>query len=259
MNLQHLRVLVTRPKPHGEMLCEKIREAGGNPIYLPTLEIIPFQDKLAFERQIQTLDQFDWVFFISPQAVIQSAAAIHQSWPHFPVQLKVAAVGAGTAMTLQEAKLPVSLYPELDWRTEGLIALPELQNLQGKKIAIICGLGGRELLADVLMERGALVTRMIAYQRVLPEIDMKQYIHLFHSHSIDIIVSTSNESLRNLLTMVGKDNWPDLYSIPLLVVSERIAVYAKELGFEKVMLAENASHTGIVECLFKQKGIAYGK
>lgn len=259
MNLQQLCVLVTRPKPQGELLCEKIREAGGNPVYLPTLEIIPFQDELAFEKQVATLDQFDWVFFISPQSVLQSATVIYKYWSQFPSQLKVAAIGAGTALALQEAHLPVSLFPQQDWRTEGLLALPELQFLEGKKIAIICGLGGRELLADVLIERGAVVTRMIAYQRVLPQINMNQYIHLFHSRSIDIIVSTSNESLRNLLTLVGKESWLDLFSIPLMVVSERIASYARELGFKKIVMAGDASHNGILECLFKQKGIVYGK
>lgn len=255
MNLQSLRVLVMRPKPQGAILCEKIQAAGGNPVYLPTIEIAPPDDSGAFLEHIKTLDEYEWLIFISPQAVMQSAAIIHAHWPHFLEKIKIAAVGLGTATALRDAKLPVSIFPSEEWNSEGILDLAEFKQISGKKIAIICGQGGRELLADTLVARGALVTLLIAYQRKLPEININEYTHLFHTAAIDIIVCTSNESLQNLLTLAGEKSLADLQVIPILVASGRIAANAKALGFDRIILAKNASNDCILDALDKQKGL----
>jgi uroporphyrinogen-III synthase len=250
MKLQNQCILVTRPPPQGEILCDKIREQGGKPIYLPTLDIVPPPDVSLFHQHIAHLDQFDWIIFISPQAVLMAASEIHHQWSVFPTRVKVAAMGAGTAFALQEARLPVTIYPQDDWSAAGLLELPEFQQaMHDKKIAVICGVGGRELLVDTLVQRGAHVTSIIAYQRQLPKIDASKYIHLFHERTIDIIVCTSNESLQNLVTLMGEGVRQILFQVLLVVVSERNATYAKEVGFKKVIIAGNASHEAIMTAI----------
>jgi uroporphyrinogen-III synthase len=251
MNLNNLCVLVTRPKPQGETLCEKIRAAGGVPVYFPVMEIIPPDDVSLFKKQIDALDQFDYLIFISPQAVMQSAAEIHARWPKFPARVKVAAIGAGTAAALKAVQIPVTTFPAHNWRSEGLLELPEFQEIKNKNIAIICGKGGRELLEETLAHRGAKIISIIAYQRNLPRTNETECANLFKKHSIDIIICTSNECVQNLLIMVGEH----IMNVPIIVVSERIAAFARKSGFKKVILAENASHESIMETLFKQKGL----
>ena len=258
MSLDKLHVLVTRPKPQGEILCKKIEELGGRAIYLPTIEIAPSDNPLLFEKQIKALDQYNVIIFVSPHAVLQSQSTIHQYWPQIPEHIKFVAVGLGTARELQAAHLPMNLFPSENWSSEGILNLPEFREIKGQKIAIICGQSGRELLAATLVEREAEVTLIFAYQRLVPKVATKQQIDLFSSGAVDTIVCTSKDSLQNLLVQVGDVNVPLVQEITILVVSERIADFAKEHGFKKIIIATNASHESILDALLKQKRILYG-
>lgn len=247
MSLHGLTIMVTRPKPQGEVLCDNIRAEGGDAIYFPTIEIIAPEDAHRFNHDMAKLDQCDMILFMSPQAVFKSAETIYALWPVFPAHLKVVALGQSTAEALTKAKIPVYTCPENDWSSEGLLDLPLLQNVQGKKIAVIRGETGREVIEEILTKRGAQINNVIAYRRVMPKIDVRPYKDLLHAHKIDIIICTSNEILQNLTTLLG------VQPVPLLVISERMLCFAKNLGFEHLFLAKNASHNAIISELAKQK------
>jgi uroporphyrinogen-III synthase len=253
-NLNNLTVLVTRPKPQGTELCELIRKAGGEAIYFPTIAIHPPENHLDLIQQITTINTFDYLIFISPQAVLQTIDMIQTKWPALPTHLKIAAIGEGTAKILKERGLPVDFFPPEEWNSQGLLQLlADSKNISGKKIALIKGEGGRELLKEELTARGAKVTEIIAYRRVLPIMNVIPYTDLFHANKIHVIICLSGESVKNLKILVGENSWRDLKNIPLLVNSERIESLAKESGFKKVLLAKNASHRAIIDTLLQEK------
>lgn len=240
-DLSQLRVLVTRPLPEGEALCELIKSRGGHAVYLPTLEIIPLNSNLGF----QYLDRLDILIFNSPQAVYQS------SLQKIPSHVKIAAIGKGTARALDKNNLPAHIVPPHEWNTEGLLKLPFFQQIKGKEIGIIKGEGGRKLLTDTLRSRGAKVKELIVYRRSLPTIKTEIYVDLLRNDSIDVIISTSNEGLQNLKILLS-NAWDKLRAIALLVISERMRLRAKELGFENVFLAKNADNEIIIEALLNR-------
>ncbi len=222
-----MRILVTRPKPEGEVLCELIRSQGNEAIYFPTIEIAPL-------NSTQPIEKYDFIIFVSPRAVFFALDKIAQPLP------KIIAVGQGTA-----ALLPGAICPK-EWSSEGLLALPELQEVQDKKILIVKGEGGRELLADTLTKRGATVREWAVYKRVLPNLKGEG---LLKEHKIDIIVCTSTDGIKNLIDLLGPKDKVDLLNVTLLVVSERLKNYAKDQGFKHVMMANNATHESILAAL----------
>jgi uroporphyrinogen-III synthase len=244
MSLHGLTVMVTRPKPQGEDLCDIIREQHGAAIYFPTIEIIPSR---ICDENFAKLDQYDMVIFVSLQSVYQTAKKIQTLWPIFPAHTQVLAIGESTADALKNANLPILDYPKNEWNSEALLGLPILGHVQGKKIAIIRGETGRELIENTLIARGALVDNVIAYRRVMPKIDVQSYQNLVMTQQIDIIICTSNEILQNLTTLL------DVQQVPLMVISERMLGFAKELGFKHLFLAKNASHDAMISELVKQK------
>lgn len=251
-NLHDLHILVTRPKPQGEELCAKIAELGGRPIYFPTIEIKPISNPDWLRQHMSSLAEYDWMIFISPQAVLHTAALIQQYWPTLPKKIALAAMGEGTKNALEAAGFTNIIYPQDEWNSEGLLNLASFKTITDKKIMLVRGAGGRELLGDTLLARGALVTHWIAYERILP-----------HNHSkldidqIDIMICTSGESLRNLIKLLNNTDETEksvLFTIPLIVISPRLVELAHELGFKKVLMSANASHNALIETI---KGIGY--
>ncbi|OAI48979.1 hypothetical protein AYO45_03830 [Gammaproteobacteria bacterium SCGC AG-212-F23] len=232
--MKHYQVLVTRPSPDGEALCESIRAAGGKAVFYPAIEIVPL-------LHAEVVVKADWVIFVSPQAVYNSK----NLWVSHAA--KVAAIGAGTAAALRKKGVDNVVFPEHEWNSEGLLQLSELQNVQGAKIVLIRGEMGREKLAETLLQRGALLEHIIAYRRILPKADIFPIQQLLEQQKIDIIVTTSKEGLQNMYRLLGEN----MKKTVLLVISKTMQDYAYALGFQKILLADNASNEAIIDRLRK--------
>lgn len=230
---------MTRPEPHGSRLCQKINDLQMHAIYYPTITFLSHAESDFLKQQFSKLNQYQWLIFLSSQAVIQSASLLHTYFNNF--HGKIAALGLGTVQALRNANLPIDCYPTTDWTSEGLLKLPSFQDCQTMKIALIKGEGGRELLANELKKRGAMVTEIDCYRRVQPSAEP------IDSDTIDIIIVTSVESLQNLKNMTM--NLQRALNKTLLVISERIKMIAESFGFKKIILIDNASDEAILTIL----------
>lgn len=247
-------ILVTRPGLAGETLCAQIEAHGGSALHFPVIAFAPPRDDAAFDASIHAVGEQDWLIFNSPQAVIAVVPRLRAAWPNLPETVKFAAVGAGTAAALHEAGYQAALYPENEWSSEGLLAMPEFQTVTDQCIMIMRGEGGRELLEKVLLERGAKVSSCLAYQRVLPDSDPEVAIARIRQRAISMIVAGSFESVTNLKTLLGESCWSLLKNIPLIVMSERVKKLAAELGFKTIWVTRNASPEALLELILDKKG-----
>lgn len=243
-NLKDYTVLVTRPEQAGIELCNIIEQNDGKAIHFPTIAFAPRVFSLP---NLQTIDL---LIFISPQAVIASAKLLQEHWPKENAP-KIAAVGEGTKKVLLEKGFAVNFVPEAEWGSEGLLQLPALKAVKGRHILIVRGEGGRELLADTLSARGATVSHLLAYERVMPQIPIAEILSLMKINGIHAIVCTSFTGVQNLKKMLTEDAWPYIKTMPLVVVSDRIKALAQDLGFSNVQLATNASHDAILQTLIR--------
>jgi uroporphyrinogen-III synthase len=260
IDLHHVYVLVTRPQPQADELCQPIIAHGGQALCFPTIAFAPPPCLAAFEQALSQLAEQDWLIFISPQAVYSSVVAIRKQWSQLPETVKFAAIGAGTARALREAGYNVNVQPKqsqpMEWNSQGLLDLPEFQDIAGKKIAIVRGLGGREILDKILAERGGHILPLLTYQRVLPDLpkaDISHCLSLLKQRMINRIVCTSYEGVKNLKLLLGEAAWPYLQGLPLIVVSERIKILAQDLGFQTIWVSHNPSSSAILEVLAQDK------
>jgi len=125
-----------------------------------------------------------------------------------------------------------------------------MQQVSGKRCVIFRGGGGRDFLANTLRERGARVEYIDAYRRIRPRVDSGAVLAQWRAGLIDIVLVNSIESLQNLVEMLGSSGKSLLLAAPLLVVSERLAAYAGQLGFKKQpMVADNATDRAVLDAL----------
>jgi uroporphyrinogen-III synthase len=112
------------------------------------------------------------------------------AWPQMPTL----AVGATTAASWQES----GVQPQVpqDARSEGLLALPALNAVRGKRILILRGDGGREFLAEQLRGRGALVDYCECYLASLVPLDGAALCTQWRTAGVDSVIIDSGEILR---------------------------------------------------------------
>lgn len=235
------RILVTRPRAQSEYLIDLIQQAGGEAISFPVISILP----LAAENWCSlNLEQFDWLIFVSRNAVDVFSSGWKQD---LPTQLKLAAVGDGTASAMREAGLPVDCQPEISNGSDGLLKMPAMQAMDGKQVLIVRGVGGRELLADTLTDRGATIAYVEVYRRTLAEHGRQACLKAMHA---DKLICTSVAGLDNLCRILAEYR-AELFCKPLVVVSERIRDHARTLGFRWVEVSADASDKAVLNTLIE--------
>ncbi len=241
--LNGLRVLVTRPEPQAEHLAAMIKAAGGHPVIIPTIAIVPVaRDLWALDNLVDA----DMLIFVSRNAVTHFIAAQPEGVME---SVLLGSVGRGTTETLQQYGLPVHYQPREGSGSEALLALPELAEMKGKKIVIVRGKGGREYLADTLRQRGAQVHYLEVYERILPSLNDLQ---IEQAKAVDCLICTSVESVRNLCILLHS-HLESMMNKPLLVCSDRIRKQAQELGFATLSVSDEASDEALVKQLIEME------
>jgi uroporphyrinogen-III synthase len=247
-------IVVTRPAGQATHLAEALVALGAKPVLFPVLEIFDVEDSAPLLEAAGRLDQFDWAAFVSPNAV-EKALKIILARRKWPAHLRVATVGRSSELALAAFGLTGVTAPQERFDSEALVALPELQDVAGKKVLIFRGDGGRELLGDTLKERGAGVEYLTCYRRGKPALDAAPLLKLWNDGHLDAITVTSSEGLRNLVDMVGKLGQAWLRKTPVFVPHARIAEQARTLGLHEIVLT-GPGDDGLVQGLTAYFGTA---
>ncbi len=242
-------IVVTRPAHQASGLTTAIEDAGGSVYPFPTLEIVPPRNPQPALERFATLERYQIILFISANAARIGMEMIQQVGK-LPPDLAVAAVGKATTHTLKRSGVTVDILPQHRFDSEGLLQTAPLQSVAGKRILIVRGEGGRELLATTLRQRGAEVDYAEAYRRIVPQSDPTPLLQAWEKGAIDAVVVTSNQSLDNLITLVGSVGRQFLLNTTLVVISQRTAEVARERGFlHPPLLAENPDDRAIITTL----------
>lgn len=237
-------IAITRPVDQAKKLSALIEQAGGTPILFPLIEIIPLTDYRPFETVISEIETYDWAIFISSNAVQNGMPRLIKQ--RIPSNLQFAAIGPVTASELQSFGVKKVITPKIKFDSESLLALPEMAEVKDKKILIVRGIGGRDVLAETLKARGAQVTFAECYQRNNPQTNCDLLAQLWAEKKLHGIVVTSSEAMRHLLELAGNADW--LKNITLFVNHARIAELPKQLGL-KVAVANAAGDEAMLKII----------
>jgi len=244
--LHGLNIVLTRPAGQIDALMLRIQSAGGEVLALPLLAIAPPSNPVHGDALQAQLGHADTVIFISPNAVRMALAVLPASaWPPAP---KFVAIGQGTARALREAGFSQVVAPREGADSEAVLALPELQQLAGQRILLVRGEGGRELLATVLNERGAIIEHAVVYRRNALPPDMSA----LRARGALLFVLTSSEALRVLLGAArDSDDAAWLRAQNFVFAHPRIAVQAKTYGLSRGMMAASPDDAAVFAALLR--------
>ncbi|MCG9680694.1 uroporphyrinogen-III synthase [Vibrio sp. Isolate24] len=239
-----MAVLVTRPGEQGRELCHQLNRAGICALHHCLIEIRPGEDLPGISSQ---LAQFDLIIAVSQHAVTltQKAFLPQQKWPKAASYI---AVGQKTAHVLSKLSQQKVHYPDVG-DSEHLLKLDILKNVKDKKVVILRGNGGRELIYESLKSRGAQVRYFEVYKRENLAFDSDLLVPLWQDKDIQQLVITSSGQLSYFVSQLtpAQLNWA--FGLQLHVPSERIANEAQQLGFLHVNNTGSASNKDLLATL----------
>lgn len=241
---------MTRPAHQAQALQRLIEAAGGRAFLFPLLDIKPLNDPSRALSWIRDLARYDIAVFVSANAVEHGLRLIALHGGTLG-GAEVIAVGGATARRLEERGITRAAVPGVA-SSEGVLRLAMLgtDRVAGKRVLIFRGTGGRELLAEGLRRRGALVDYAEVYERAVTEIDPKPLLDLWDRGEIGAVIVTSAAALESLLSMSAAIGSERLLDVTLVILSERLAGRARQLGFRQPpVVATEAGDAGLFAAL----------
>ncbi|WP_144145142.1 fused uroporphyrinogen-III synthase HemD/membrane protein HemX [Paraburkholderia sp. BCC1884] len=248
-------VVITRPAGQSNELIARLAEAGVATLDFPLIDIAPVTDAAPLRAALASLERYALVVFVSPNAVDQAFAHSDAIWPH---ALPIGVVGPGSVQTLARHGVAAPAYKVISpssgtdeesarFDSEGLFAAIDTAlgatSLEGKRVLIVRGDGGREWLAERLREAGAEVETVAAYRRLVPEPTIGGWarVHELLAGAPHAWLLTSSEGVRNLNELahdhLTADEIVQLKRAPLVTPHPRIAQTARALGFDSMTVS----------------------
>jgi uroporphyrinogen-III synthase len=227
-------IVITRPAGTASTFARQVRAQGGVPLLLPGLALRASDDPAQARGALRAaLREDDLLLFTSPAAVRFAAALA-------PLRTRATllAVGQGTAMALRRHGLAAQAPRRQD--SEGLLALPALREVRGRRVALIGAPGGRGLLQQRLVEGGAQLREVWVYRRTAPRLDRRHVAAVLQLPASACVLLSSGQALAHLHARLPADAWKRLCAASAVVSSERLAAAAREAGFRHLRLAASA-------------------
>lgn len=240
-----MAVLVTRPGEQGTELCSLLERHGITAYHHPLIDIIADLSDANFSLHINHAHIIIAVSKHAVQCAQQLLLSNGISWPEHAIYL---AVGQKTAHYLGKCAQQKVHYPEVS-DSEHLLQLPVLHNVQKQKVLILRGNGGRELIKDTLIKRGAKVHYSETYKREFIPFDPVSCVSLWKARQINQIIVTSGEQLEYLCGQLTSEQLAWLNQQELYVPSQRIADIAIHKGFTQVRCTGSASNQELLAAL----------
>lgn len=180
-----------------------------------------------------------------------SPAAVRFAWRACPglafsPGTRVLAVGPGTRAALSRRGV-AARCPPLRHDSEGVLAMPELESVDGT-VVLVKAPGGRTELAAGLRARGLEVDEIATYRRAPSRWDSRHRARLgelLAAQPRALLLATSGEALCALPDLAGIA-FTALARATVLVSSERLAALAGSLGFRDIRVAAGTAPKALV-------------
>lgn len=172
----------------------------GNFFHLPLIEIKPMENYTAFDKQVKSIMNFDWLIFVSRYGVeyffkrLKNIGYDLRKLAH----LQIAAIGTSTKNRLLDFGILADVVPENE-SSGGLMEEFKNIDINNKKILLPRSDISDKGLGTALENMGAQVTTLSAYRNVMPENLPDIDLNLF-----DEIMFTSPSTVRNFIERYKK-------------------------------------------------------
>jgi uroporphyrinogen III methyltransferase/synthase len=259
------RVLVTRAREQAGGTAALLREAGAEPVVVPTIEIRPPADPGPLAGALEALRAgvYRWVAFTSANGVERTWEALAQAGADtrsFGLA-KVAAIGPATARALEDRGLRPDVIAK-EFRGEGL-ADSMLDAIRGSgappRVLVSRAAKARDVFPETLRRAGCEVDVVSAYETHAPagpviEELTAALVGAVPGRTLDVALFTSSSTVENLCDLLGPRAAELLAGVKIASIGPITTATAEARGVRVDVTAREYSVPGLMAALIASYG-----
>ena len=247
-------VLVAGSKRTSSKLRQRLTILGAEVLSQPAIRVAPPPDWSPADSTLDRIGDYDWLVFTSGNGVDGLLNRIfHRGGDIRSLsQVKIAALGKGTAERLGHYHLVADLIPE---RVEpSRLATTLVEKAPGGAFLMARASGDRPVLAEELEEIGAGVDQIPVYQTVEIEEPNPDVADALKAGEVDWITVTSSPTARSLVKLYGDL----LRSARIVSISPLTSATLKKMGYDAALEAVPHTVDGLLETILKAREASSG-
>jgi uroporphyrinogen III methyltransferase/synthase len=194
------RVLITRAGEQSTEFARALLARGAQPIFAPTIAIVPVDDTSDADRAIDDLASFAWLISTSQNGVdaFFSRLAAKGADARAIGATKVAAIGERTAARLRTHGVIANLVAA-EFISEEIAPEVIARSVPGDRVLLYRAQEARDALPRMLHDAGLIVTIVPAYCTVVPtDAEFAQKVA-----EADVLTFTSASTVRGFVALLG--------------------------------------------------------
>lgn len=239
-------ILITRSQTQAPEFRKLLEGSGARVLEIPTIEIRP-RPAQELEYVIRAIERYDWLIFTSANGAEIFLKRLRQAGAGKPTP-RVCAIGPGTAQKVKQFGYRVDFVPQV-YQAEGVLE-GFLQfhgnRLGGLRILIPRASRAREILPEVLRQRGADVVVLPVYDTVIPETSRIEMRDALEKEAPDLITFTSSSTVENFLALAQD---VDVRRFRYAAIGPITAAAARERGLNVVLQAPQSTVPALVKAV----------
>ena len=233
-----IALISSRPQGTNVQLSDDLKNSEIKLLSFPLTEIHPLNNYQIFDGVIENIKTYQHIIFISTNAVHFFLERVKKLSLQIPKNLIFSSIGPTTKLLLQK-KLSVDVHsPIKTFDSEHLLKEKIYNNVEGQKILIIRGEGGRETLKNALEEKGAIVNYGECYVRKYVDIDLNQLKNDLVNYHHQFFLFSSTNSAKHFIHQLSKVDSSWLQNIKIIVNHKKIGQQLNKI-FKDIFVCNN--------------------
>lgn len=246
------RVLVTRSREQASRLVQVIEDLGGEAVEFPTIKIAEPLDYELFDNALNNIKSYKWLVFTSSNGVTSFTSRMKTKKVDIRTLfgIKICAVGEATAAELEKNGLLTDYMPNSFTTEDLLVGLLKLIK-PGEKVLLARADMGSEELSKGLKEHNVDFEDLTVYRTLVEDSRKDEVIKLLEEKNLDFITFTSSSTVRNFVSILGKENLNKLTDSKVVCIGPVTEKTAKEFGINVAATADVYTIEGLVNKLLE--------
>ena len=193
------RVVVTRTREQASELSRQLQEFGAEVLEIPTIKIVPPEERVALVEALNGIGDYDWLIFTSPNGVTCFFEYFFKAFEDVRAlgNVRIAAVGPATAAKIKEHHLRVDVMPEQYVTKKIAHAISGFESVENLRFLMLRAQVANPELPKALEEMGAIVDDVAVYKTEPETEDRNGAAARLLEEGADWITFTSSSTVEN--------------------------------------------------------------